>query len=170
MRLLVLAHCGAFAAIVLTAPTAAGPERIGYPEGYAEEFANYLDVDHIQRKRVRKMYVSSETHEAAKAGAPLPDGTVLIMEDHDAELNAEGTASGDEEGRLIPQDPITNLFVMQKNAEWETANGNWEYARFNPDGTRPEDASFDGCFSCHANREERDFTFTYWKFVADQAR
>jgi len=170
MRRLAYACGGAFAALVLAGPAAAGPERIAYPEGYAEEFVNYLDVDHIQRKRVRKMYVNPEAHEAAEAGGPLPDGTILIMEDHDAELGADENALRDEEGRLIPQDPATNLFVMLKNAEWETANGNWEYAWFNPDGTRREDASFDGCFSCHANRAERDFTFTYWKFVADQAR
>lgn len=170
MRPLTYVCCGAFAAIVFAAPGAAGPERIDYPEGYAEKFVNYLDVDHTQRKRVRKMYVNPEAHAAAEASKPLPDGAILIMEDHDAQLDADENVLRDEEGRLTPQDPVTNLFVMQKNAEWKTANGNWEYAWFNPDGTRREDASFDGCFSCHANRAERDFTFTYWKFVADQTR
>ena len=32
------------------------------------------------------------------------------------------------------------------------------------------DANFDGCFSCHANRTERDYTFTFWKFVEDAQR
>ncbi|MGH6923968.1 MAG: cytochrome P460 family protein [Propylenella sp.] len=161
---------GALGVLLFAAQSQAGPERIDYPEGYAEKFVNYLDVDHVARKRVRKMYVSPEANEAAQAGAPLPDGTILIMEDHDAEVAADGAAEMDAEGRLVPQEAIGNIFVMAKNPEWETANGNWEYARFNADGSRPADASFEGCFSCHTSRVERDFTFTYWKFVSDRAR
>lgn len=158
------------AALVLTAGhVAAGPDRVALPEDYQASFVNYLDVDRLDRKRVRKMYVNPEAHAAAEAGEDLPDGTVLIMEDHDAEVDADGNLMRDEEGRLIPMEPVTNIFVMEKDEAWSTANGNWDYAWYLPDGTARPDANFDGCFSCHANRAERDYTFTYWKYVFDEA-
>lgn len=170
MRALLLGSI-AFAAIALTASTlVAGPESVALPGDYQTRFVNYVDVDHIDRKRVRKMYVEPEAHAAAKAGEDIPDGTILIMEDHDAQLDADGNVARDAEGRLIALDPVTNLFVMEKNAAWSTTNGNWDYAQYQADGSPKPDAKFDGCFSCHANRAERDFTFTYWKFVSDRKR
>ena len=148
----------------------AGPDTVALPADYQTRFINYLDVDRIDRKRVRKMYVSPEAHTTAKAGADLPDGTVLIMEDHDAQLDSDGNLVRDADGRLIALQPVTNVFVMEKDTAWSTSNGHWDYAWYLPDGTPKPDATFDGCFSCHANRAERDFTFTYWKFVSDQLR
>jgi len=147
----------------------ADTERVVFPAGYQDRFVNYLDVDRMDRKRVRKMYVNSQAHEAAKAGEDLPDGAILIMEDHNAKKNADDTLMTDADGRLIAEDAVTNLFVMEKQAGWETDNGHWEYAWFLSDGSRKADAKFAGCFSCHANRTERDYNFTYSKFVSDQA-
>ena len=78
------------------------------------------------------------------------------------------------QGRFIPTDEVTNVFVMEKQEGFgqeyppEKRNGEWEYAWFQPDGSRKADAEFDGCFSCHLNRAERDFTFTFYKYVLDQ--
>ncbi|MCT7374698.1 cytochrome P460 family protein [Chelativorans salis] len=158
-------------ALVLAADkSSSGPDEVSLPENYQDEFLNYLDVDHLDRKRVRKMYVNREAHAAAVAGEDLPDGTLLIMEDHDATTDADGNLVWGDDGRLIALDAITNIFVMEKNAAWTTANGHWDYAWYLPDGSPRPDASFDGCFSCHANRADRDFTFTYWKFVSDRKR
>ncbi|HSG95511.1 MAG TPA: cytochrome P460 family protein, partial [Afifellaceae bacterium] len=96
-------------------------------------------------------------------------GTILIMEDHNAKMNADETLMTDADGRLIAEDAVTNLFVMEKRAGWETENGHWDYAWFLPDGSRKADAKFEGCFSCHANRSGRDYNFTYSTFVSDQA-
>lgn len=156
-------------AALLATIALAGPEEVALPDNYQESFVNYLDVDRLDRNRVRKMYVSPEAHEAAQAGEPLPDGTVLIMEDHDAQTDASGEIMFDENGRLIALDPVVNIFVMEKNSAWSTANETWDYAWYLTDGSPRPDASFDGCFACHANRTERDYTFTYWKFLQDQA-
>ncbi|WEX74019.1 cytochrome P460 family protein [Sinorhizobium numidicum] len=140
------------------------------PEKYQERFVNYLDVDHLDRKRVRKMYVNPEAHAAAQADQELPDGTVLIMEDHDAKTDAGGNLVRDADGRLIALEPVSNIFVMEKNAAWTTDNGHWDYAWYLPNGIPKPDAKFEGCFSCHTSRAERDFTFTFWKFVSDQKK
>jgi len=148
----------------------AGPDEVKLPDNYQAEFINYLDVDRLDRNRVRKMYVNPAALDAAVAGEPLPDGTVLIMEDHDAELAAGGEPKFDDSGRLIAQDAVTNIFVMEKNAAWSTANGAWDYAWYLADGTSRPDADFSGCFACHTSRAERDYTFTFWKFVSDRAQ
>jgi len=155
---------------VMTGKLLAGPDSVVLPANYQAEFVNYMTVDHLARKRVRKMYVNPQAHATARAQQALPDGTVLIMEDHEAKTDAQGNLVRDTDGRLIPLDPVTNMFVMEKNAAWSTDNEHWDYAWYQADGKLKPGAKYDGCFSCHTGRAERDFTFTYWKFVADSAK
>ncbi|MDX6751713.1 cytochrome P460 family protein [Geminicoccaceae bacterium 1502E] len=160
-------------ALLASAAALAGPERIAWPEGYAERFVLYNMVDRPDRGTVRFMYVDRASHDAARPGEPLPYGTVLIMEDHKARIEGDRPAR-DSDGRLVPAEEVTNVFLMQKEQGWgeayppELRNGDWDYAWFLPDGSRKADAKFEGCFSCHLNREgERDFTFTFAKYVLD---
>jgi hypothetical protein len=152
----------------------AGPEKIAYPAGYATEFLRYLTVDRPDRKIVRFFYVNREALEAAEPGQELPRGTVLVMEDRKVRLDASDGPVSDAQGRFIPTDEVTNVFVMEKQEGFgeeyalEKRNGEWEYAWFLPDGSRKADAEFDGCFSCHLNRAERDFTFTFYKYMLDE--
>lgn len=148
----------------------AGPDEVKLPESYQTTFVNYVSVDHYGRKRVRKMWVNPEAHNTATAGESLPDGTVLIMEDWDALQDADGNLMFDDQGRMIPEKMTGNRFVMEKNATWSTDNEDWDYAWYVADGSPRPEASFDGCFSCHAYRTDRDYTFTYWKYVSDAAK
>jgi len=157
------------ATLAVTTPLYSGPDQVAFPTGYQAAFVNYLDVDRLDRKRVRKMYVNPEALAAAKAGEDLPDGTILIMEDHDAVLDGEMMKT-DMDGRLIPMEAVGNIFVMEKNASWSTDNGNWDYAWYLADGTPRPEANFEGCFACHNNRADRDYNFTFSNYVTDQAR
>jgi hypothetical protein len=166
----------AAALVAMALPAAAGPERIDWPRGFEDDFVLYLQVDRHDRNRVRFVFVNPETDGQAKAGEPLPDGTVLIMAVKDAQLDAGGQPVIGEDGRFVPTGAFTNVFVMEKGAGWGAdrppalRNGVWDYAWFLPDGTLKADAQYDGCFACHAYRAERDFTFTYAKFLIDQGR
>lgn len=172
MRLMASLALGAGALALATSATA-GPEKVAFPDGYAENFVEYIRIDRPDRKTVRFMYVNPEAHAAAAPGAPLPAGTVLIMEDHKARLGADEVPETDADGRLVPTDEVTNVFVMEKQPGWgeeyaaDQRNGEWEYAWFLPDGSRKADAKFEGCFSCHMSRAGRDYTFTYAKYVLD---
>jgi hypothetical protein len=174
---------GAMRAIITTGivaslawPVAAGQERIAWPADFENAYILYLQVDRHDRNRVRLMYVNPEADAQARGGELLPDGTVLVMADKDAELDADGNPVIGPDGRFVPTGDFTNIFVMEKRAGWgadqpaELRNGDWDYAWFQPDGTLKPDASYDGCFTCHAYREGRDFTFTYAKFLIDQGR
>ena len=154
----------------------AGPELVLYPDGYATGFVRYTTVDRPDRKPpiVRFMYVNPDALLAAKPGAALPDRTVIVMEDHKAALNAAGEPVLDANGRFVPTDEITNVFVQEKRAGWgadypaEVRNGEWEYARFEPDGARKtgEKVKYDGCFECHKGVAEQDFNFTLSPFIS----
>ena len=160
----------------LAMPALAGPERVAFPEDFADSYVLYLQVDRPDRKRVRLMYVDPAAHAEAKAGEPLPDGTVLVMADKDAELDGEGNPVIGPDGRFVASGDFTNVFVMEKRAGWgatqppDMRNGDWDYAWYLPDGTPSPDAEYGGCFGCHAYRADRDFTFTYAKFLIDQGR
>ena len=44
-------------------------------------------------------------------------------------------------------------------------NGSWEYARFNPDGSR-HGGPVEACFTCHLEkRAGQDFVFNLWDYV-----
>jgi len=168
----------ALAGLLLSASgAAAGPERVAFPAGYQDGFVRYLDVDRPDRKIKRLFYVNPAALEAAKAGDPLPDGTVLIMEDHPVELAGEAPRR-DAKGRFIATPEVTNVFVMEKQPGWgeaypaDTRNGDWDYAWFDAAGTlkHSDPERYAGCFNCHQSRAGRDFTFTFFKYVEDLKR
>lgn len=172
--------CFPIAAAVLllsAAGAAAGPERVAFPEDYREDFVGYLDVDRPDRKIKRFFYVNPAALEAAGAGQPLPDGTVLVMEDHPVEVDGEEPRR-DVEGRFIATPEITNVFVMEKQPGWGEAypadkrNGDWDYAWYDAAGTlkHSDPARYEGCFNCHQSRAARDYTFTFFKYVEDLKR
>ena len=55
-------------ALALATAAAAGPERVAYPEGYAEDFVEYIRIDRPDRKTIRFMYVNPEAHRAPAPG------------------------------------------------------------------------------------------------------
>lgn len=160
---------------VLPVITYAGPERVELPLNYRELLLLYNAIERPDRKPaiVRFMYVNREAAKAAKPGEPAPYGTVLVMEDRKVKLDEQGRPVRSADGRFVPTDEILNIFVQQKGKGWGEAypadkrNGDWEYAWFNPDGTRRANAKFDGCFACHLPRAARDFNFTFSKWVLD---
>ena len=151
-----------------------GPQNIALPAGWETNFIRYATLDNPARKIVRNFYVNPEAFAAAKPGAPLPDGTLIILADNKARLGADGTPLLDQQGRFIPEPGWTALGVQEKRAGWgvgyplEKRNGEWEYARFFGDGRR-NDASVEACFTCHIQtRPNQDFAFNFWDYV--QAR
>lgn len=176
MRTALLAAGAIFAGILITGPLLAGPDRVAWPEGFETGWLPYNTVDRPDRKRVRFMYVNPEADTAARPGEPLPDGTVLVMADRNAKLDASGNSMLDPEGRLVPEGDFTAIFVMEKQFGWgqgqppDMRNGDWDYAAFKPDGTLNTETDTSGCFACHNNRPAHDFTFTFFKNVLDRGR
>ena len=174
MRNIMLAGAAALGLIVTAAvaqPRVAytpGPLNIELPADWQTRFIRYATVDKADRKIIRHMYVNPEAYAATRAGQASPVGTLLIMADTRARLDAAGNPLLDTAGRFIPEPGWIAIGVQQKGEGWgegygpELRNANWEYAAFDGAGTR-RTISMNSCFTCHLQaRAGQDFNFTYW--------
>ncbi|MGE0718460.1 MAG: cytochrome P460 family protein [Alphaproteobacteria bacterium] len=169
----------AFAAAVLApAVLAAGPERVAFPADYQTRFVRYNQIDRPDRNPpvVRFLYSSPEAFAAMRAGIPAPSGTVLVMENRKAALGPDGKPMVGPDGMWQAGPEILSVEVQEKRAGWGAAyppdkrNDDWEYAAFTGEGKLRTEVKTDGCFNCHLNRRQRDFTFTFIKFFEDKGR
>jgi hypothetical protein len=155
------------AAIALIAATAstAGPDRVTFPTGYRSH-ALYSTVDRAVNDTVRVFYVSPEAARRAKPGEPLPSGTVITMEIYKAKLDGGGKPVKDGSGRFV-RGELVAIQVMEKRTGWggeypeDLRNGDWDYAQFDPDGTRHQPADTASCLGCHRKMARQDFVFSF---------
>lgn len=151
-------------------------EQVAFPFDYARRFFLYNWIEHPEQRPpvLRNLYVNKETQSDAKPGEAVPYNTLLVMEERLAMANPEtGAPVRDAYGRMRPTEVVKNVFVMAKRPGLGSdrpagrRNGEWEYAWFSADGTRVKDQSMDSCFACHQNRANRDFNFSFSKWVLD---
>ncbi len=150
------------------APYTTGPHNIELPADWQARFIRYATVDKAERKIIRHMYVNPEAYAATRAGQLAPVGTLIIMADTRARLDAAGNPLLDTSGRFIPEPGWIALGVQEKGEGWgegygpELRNANWEYAAFDGAGARRA-ISMNSCFTCHLQaRPGQDFNFTFW--------
>jgi plastocyanin len=152
-------------AVVLTVPSAAGPDKIAFPAGWKGHVL-YNTVDRYDNKQYRELYASTQAAvDAMKAGKALPDGTVLTLVQYKAQVDAQGNPVKGPGGRFVKGDLVA-FTVMEKRQGWGTEypadlrNGDWEYAVFGPDGKLNDKANYKACFQCHKPHEKQDFVIS----------
>ena len=59
------------------------------PEGYPNGFTMYQTVNRSDINQVRYLYANAVALQAARDGKPLPDGSVLVLEQHAAKLGPD---------------------------------------------------------------------------------
>jgi hypothetical protein len=98
-------------------------------------------------------YALQETIDTAKAGLPLPPGTVLVLE-------------------IYNSGALTDYFVMEKGVDWgldfaeAQRNGDWHFQQFAPNQQVRRTAFADRCMSCHQGAASNDFMFTFDRMQA----
>jgi len=171
-RIIGLSAAAAAAALIgLAAPVQAGGDKVAFPANY-DKGVLYTTVDRADNKQYRELFVTpAAAVEAAKKGAPLPDGTVLTLVQYRAVLGADGNPTKDANGRFSKGD-IVGYTVMEKRAGWgaeyppEIRNGEWEYQAFTPAKAVNDKANLTACFQCHKPLDKQDFVFSYDKLQA----
>lgn len=171
-RSMVLAVAGA----VVLATGCAGPQDLTvgkYADGQIRPPENYRSwtkkFDAIQRpeiKQVREVYVNP-IGETAKAGEPLPNGYVSVMELWSVVSNSDTRPKTDADGKLI-KDKLLKVFVMAKGEGWgesvkpaQLRNGDWVYSAWMSNGsTRAPDLAA-SCRGCHLAFADKDFMPRY---------
>jgi hypothetical protein len=156
-------------AVLVAPPSSAGPEKISFPATYKAGVL-YTTVDRPDIKQYRELYASAESVATAKAGKPLPSGTVLTLVQYKAQVDAQGNPVKDANGRFVKGDLVAYV-VMEKRTGWGTEypddlrNGEWEYSAFAADGKFNDKANFKACFQCHKPHEKQDFVISLAKLA-----
>ncbi|MGH6770328.1 MAG: cytochrome P460 family protein [Xanthobacteraceae bacterium] len=165
-RTIALAAIAATAtALAVTVAVRAAGDKVAFPEKFG---VLYATVDRDDNKQYRELYASSQAAiDAAKAGKPLPNGTVLTLVQYAAQLDDKGIPVKDTNGRFIKTDKILGYTVMEKRTGWgveypdDIRNGEWEYQAFTA-GRKPNPkANLANCFKCHKPLDKQDFVFSY---------
>ncbi len=139
----------------------AGANKVAFPADW-DKGVKYATVDRLDTKQYREFYGSAEAVEAARAGRPIPDGTVLTLAAYAAKLDAAGVPVKDANGRFV-KDKLVAVNVMQKGAGWgadipaDIRNGDWIYQSFTPDGQVNAKANLGACYQCHLPFAKEDY-------------
>ncbi len=163
MHRMVRGTLGVFALGVGTAW--AGADLVELPKDYRTSFQRYATIDRANPKQIAEAWANEKALAAEASGAPLPDGSVLIMEVWQAKLDPQEKPILDAAGRRI-KDKLLFVAVMEKRKGWgaeyppEVRNGEWEYAAFDPATGNRRQQDYKPCFECHKPKAESDFLFT----------
>ena len=151
--------------LVVVVPGSAGPEKVAFPVSFTAGVL-YTTVDRHDVKQYRELYTSAEAIQAAKAGKPLPSGTVITLVQYKAQVDAQGNPLKAANGRFVKGDLIAYT-VMEKRDGWgleypeNLRNGDWEYAAFGGDHRFNAQANYLACFQCHKPHEKQHFVISY---------
>jgi plastocyanin len=130
-----------------------GPNKLKFPADWSKQVM-YATVDRYDTKQFREFYTSKAAVDAARAGQPIPDGTIITLAAYAAKVDANGVPVKDANGRFV-KDKLVVVNSMQKQAGWgqdipaDIRNGDWVYQSFSPEGQVNEKANLTACYQCH---------------------
>jgi hypothetical protein len=163
-KTIIAASLLAITTLVVASLALAGANKVALPAYQTHVLYDVLDQP--ENKEIRELYVNPEALKSFKQGQPLPNGTALTAPTFKALLDDKGDLMKDANGRLI-RGRLDRIVAMEKRTGWGTEypadirNGEWEYARFGPDGRPSANVNYNACFQCHKPKAGQDFVFTY---------
>jgi len=145
--------------------------HVTFPEGYKESFKKYHTISFPATKQVRYYYANKAAVAAAKAGKPLPDGSVLFAEVYAAKLGADGKPVVGGDGFFVPE-KLVAYTAMAREAGWGKdipemlRNENWNYAVFTTEKQQRPGVNQAECLGCHKPLDNVSYTFTLKQLAA----
>jgi cytochrome c553 len=139
--------------------------HVGFPDGYKETFTKYHTINFPATKQVRYYYANKAAVAAAKAGRPLPDGSVLFTEVYAAKLDGSGKPATGGDG-FYAADKLIFYTAMARDAGWGNdipemlRNADWNYAVFTTDKQQRPGVNQAECLACHKPLDNASYTFT----------
>jgi cytochrome c553 len=123
------------------------PSRMNFPADFPRGFTLYQTV--TSAGAVTERYANAPALAAARAGRPLPDGSVI--------LSVNRPAAGA---------PPSGYAGMEARAGWGAAvpallrNGDWDFAVFNAQRARNDGLNQAQCLACHRPQASNSHVFT----------
>jgi cytochrome c553 len=136
-----------------------------FPENYQHVFVKYLTMNFADNKQVRYYYANDVAIRAAKAGKPLPDGSVLFAEVFSAKLDADKKPVKGKDGFFEPE-KLVFYTAMARDKGWGAEvpemlrNENWNYAVFTLDKQQRAGVNQAECLACHKPHSDTSYVFT----------
>jgi cytochrome c553 len=148
---------------------------VRFPENYRTTFTKYHAINFPETKQVRHYYANATALAAAKAGRPLPDGSVLFAEVWSAMQDADRKPVAGSDGLFVP-DQILFYTAMAREAGWGRdipemlRNEDWNYAVFTPAKEARPFVNQAECLACHKPLDKASYTFTLKELAAAAPR
>src|SRR5215467_575685 len=168
-HLMSLLRCTAIVGLLVTPLVRmdASSEKVAFPANFTSGML-YNEIDRDDQKEVHQQYTSREAIEAAKAGKPLPAGTIITSANYKAVLDPQGNPVRNAKGNFVAGE-LDRVVVMEKRPGAGAAypenlrNGDWEFAAFTADGKfNPQAPAKEVCMACHKPHERLNYVKTYF--------
>lgn len=140
-----------------TAPHAATVSAMALPRDFPQAYVEYKREQDEAGKTLTLRYANRVALDAARAGRPLPEGSVLLTVNYTPQVGADG--------RWTPG-AVKNYVGMETRAGWGDAippllrNGNWNYGVWGADGTPRLALQQPRCLACHQPKAADSYVFT----------
>lgn len=139
--------------------------RVTFPEGYKNNFTKYHTINFPKKNQVRYYYANQAAVTAAKAGKPLPQGSMLFAEAYAPKLDANNKPVMGKEG-FYKANKLLFYTAMASGKGWGKdipemlRNGDWNYAVFTTDKQHRPGVNQAACLACHKPLDNVSYTFT----------
>lgn len=144
---------------------------IEFPADYATSMTHYTTINRPDNKQVRNLYANDVAMRSARSGAPLADGSLIIIEIFKAKLDADGKPVTGADG-FFEKGPRAAFTAMERQPGWGARvpevlrNGDWNYAVFSADRKPKSDVNQAKCLACHKPLADADYLFSFDALVA----
>lgn len=138
--------------------------RVTIPADYPAGFVRYRVEEDAGSGIVQRSMANRLAADAARAGKPLPAGSMIVVEVWKAKAGADGKPERDAAGALA-LDRILSYSTMASGAGWGDAvpamirNGDWHYAIFDAE-KKAKPVYQAECLACHRPAEAKSYVFT----------
>ena len=139
--------------------------NVTLPASYSTGFTKYQTGNRTDINQVRYLYANDVAMRAAREGKPLPDGSLLVLEQHAAKLDADKRPVLGADG-LFVADRLLAYSVMQREAGWGQEipemlrNENWQYQVFTAAKQQRPGVNQADCLACHKPLIAQSYAFS----------
>ena len=141
------------------------------PAGYPAGFTMYQTVNRADINQVRFLFANAVALQAAREGKALPNGSVLVLEQHAVKLGDDKKPVVGADGFFV-KDRLLAYAIMGRDAGWGKdipdllRNEDWNYAVYTPEKMVRAGVNQAECLACHKPLDKMSFAFSIEPLVA----
>ena len=167
-------QAGAGSAIVSDFMPNIARTSVTFPENHRATFTKYHAANLPEVTQLRHYYANPAALQAARSGARLPDGAILLTEVYSVKLDPKLEPVKGSDGLYVPNQ-LLFYSVMARGPGWGKdipdmlRNEDWNYGAFTSAGLPRPNINHAECLACHKAQVEDNFAFTM-KALASAAK